>query len=107
MQKDHNQRLGFIKDQKEYDKEREQRQTKQKREITEVTVSEAQKQLLATGKISKVLSVLRYGKEATVLLVQEIDTTITSVRKSFVTILPLIGNVFRTLNTYSKTICPG
>ncbi|MFX1537008.1 MAG: RIO1 family regulatory kinase/ATPase [Promethearchaeota archaeon] len=74
LNKDHNQRLGFDKEATEYDEYRRNRQTKQKRKIEEVTIAQAREQLLATQKISKVLTVLGYGKEATVLLVQEAET---------------------------------
>ncbi|MFX0095779.1 MAG: RIO1 family regulatory kinase/ATPase [Candidatus Hodarchaeota archaeon] len=71
MKEDHNQRLGFDKDAKEYDEYRYNRQTNQKRKIEEVTIAQAREQLLATGGIAKVLTVLGYGKEATILLAQE------------------------------------
>jgi serine/threonine-protein kinase RIO1 len=74
LNKDHNQRLGFDKEATEYDEFRRSRQTTQKRKIEEVTIAKAREQLLATQKVSKVLTVLGYGKEATVLLVQEAET---------------------------------
>lgn len=52
---------------------RQSRKTKTKRQLKEVTITEAKNQLLATGEIHKVLSVIGGGKEATVLLAENTE----------------------------------
>ncbi|MFX0123122.1 MAG: RIO1 family regulatory kinase/ATPase [Candidatus Hodarchaeota archaeon] len=76
MSTDHNQRLGFGRYEKTAhgrEESRESRKTRSKRQIKEVTITEARNQLLATGEIQKVLSIIGGGKEATVLLAENID----------------------------------
>lgn len=76
MSSDRNQRLGFGFDKgqkgtREFDNLRKSRQTTSKRTLREINISEAKKQLLATGRIDEVLGLLGGGKEATVLLARE------------------------------------
>lgn len=73
---DHNQRLGFGRYGKTAhgrEESRQSRKTKTKRQLKEVTIAEAKNQLLATGEIRKVISVIGGGKEATVLLAENIE----------------------------------
>ncbi|MFX0050406.1 MAG: RIO1 family regulatory kinase/ATPase [Candidatus Hermodarchaeota archaeon] len=76
MSQDHNQRLGFdrygktIHGREEY---RTKSKSTTKKQLTEVTITEAKRQLLATGKINKVISVIGGGKEATVLLAENMN----------------------------------
>ncbi len=73
---DHNQRLGFGRYGKTAhgrEESRKSRKTKTKRQLKEVTITEAKNQLLATGEIRKVLSVIGGGKEATVLLAENTE----------------------------------
>ena len=71
-----NQKIGFefSKNGRQYDEFRQNRNSNTKRKLKEITVIDAKNQLLHTGKIKKVLSVIGGGKEATVLLAQEKDT---------------------------------
>ncbi|MFX1514157.1 MAG: RIO1 family regulatory kinase/ATPase [Promethearchaeota archaeon] len=75
MRKEKSQRLGyeFSKHGRRYDEYRQNR-VDSKLRIKEVTVAEVRDQLLATGRIDKVLAVIGGGKEATVLLAQERET---------------------------------
>lgn len=76
MSTDRNQRLGFGRYGKTAhgrEESRQSRKTKTKRQLKEVTISEAKNQLLATGEIRKVLSVIGGGKEATVLLAENTE----------------------------------
>ncbi|MHA2226776.1 MAG: RIO1 family regulatory kinase/ATPase domain-containing protein [Candidatus Hodarchaeales archaeon] len=75
MSTDHNQRLGFGRyGKKAHGREEHGRKQKKKSKqiIKEVTIAEAKTQLLATGEIRKVLAVIGGGKEATVLLAENI-----------------------------------
>ncbi|UCG02968.1 MAG: hypothetical protein JSW11_03065 [Candidatus Heimdallarchaeota archaeon] len=76
MSTDHNQRLGFGRYGKTAhgrEESRQSRKTKTKRQLKEITITEAKNQLLATGEIRKVLSVIGGGKEATVLLAENTE----------------------------------
>lgn len=73
---DHNQRLGFGRYGKTThgrEESRESRKTKTKRQLKEVTITEAKNQLLATGEIQQVLAVIGGGKEATILLAENTE----------------------------------
>ena len=74
---DHNQRLGFDRYGKRTllgrEDSRQSRKTKAKRQLKEVTITEAKNQLLSIEEIQKVRSVIGGGKEATVLLAESID----------------------------------
>jgi serine/threonine-protein kinase RIO1 len=73
---DHNQRLGFGRYGKTAhgrEESRQSRKTRTKRQLKEVTITEAKSQLLATEEICKVLSVIGGGKEATVLLAENTE----------------------------------
>ncbi|MFW9777770.1 MAG: RIO1 family regulatory kinase/ATPase [Candidatus Heimdallarchaeota archaeon] len=68
---DHNQRLGYSRYQKTGPFRQEYRHSSvQRTQLQEVRIADAKAQLLATGKIKKVLSVIGGGKEATVLLAE-------------------------------------
>ncbi|MFX0185426.1 MAG: RIO1 family regulatory kinase/ATPase [Candidatus Hodarchaeota archaeon] len=73
MSQDHNQRLGFGRYGKTAHGREDYRKKSQgttKKQLTEVTIAEAKSQLLATGEIKRVISVIGGGKEATVLLAE-------------------------------------
>ena len=68
-----NQKIGFefSKNGRSSDEYRQNRYRSTNNQFREITVAKACTQLLATGKIEKIISVIGAGKEATVLLVQE------------------------------------
>ena len=76
MKKEYNQDLGFkfSKNRRQFDEYRQQRYSRIKTQIKEVTLSEACEQLLSLKEIDKVFSVIGAGKEATVLLARETET---------------------------------
>ena len=76
VKNEHNQKIGFefSKQGRQYDEYRQQRHNLTKILTKEITVTDAINQLLTTGKIRKIISVIGAGKEATVLLAQEKDT---------------------------------
>ncbi len=76
MKKTHNQKIGydFSKNGLDFDAISQNRHYRSKFQVKEITVAEAQKELLATQEIEKVLKVIGGGKEATVLLAQEKET---------------------------------
>ncbi|MFW9991660.1 MAG: RIO1 family regulatory kinase/ATPase [Candidatus Odinarchaeota archaeon] len=76
MKEDHNQRLGFGFDKRRqgarsFDEHRRSRQAESKSHLKEIRIAEAKAQLLSTEKIDEVLGLLGGGKEATVLLARE------------------------------------
>ncbi len=71
---DHNQRIGFGRYGKTaHDREEIKGKHISKRELREVTVADAKNQLLATGKVKRVHAVIGGGKEATVLLAENVS----------------------------------
>ncbi|MFX0012862.1 MAG: RIO1 family regulatory kinase/ATPase [Candidatus Hermodarchaeota archaeon] len=66
--------LEFLKNGPYINEDKQNRQLNQKVQLREITVANASKQLLATGKIKKIISVIGAGKEATVLLAQDKET---------------------------------
>ncbi|MFX1283984.1 MAG: RIO1 family regulatory kinase/ATPase [Promethearchaeota archaeon] len=73
MSTDRNQRLGFGRFGKTAhgrEESYQSRRIKTKHQLKEITITEAKNQLLATGEIRKILSVIGGGKEATVLLAE-------------------------------------
>lgn len=72
LKSDQNQRLGFGRySKKAYEREESRRPHRKDRKVSEITLTGAKNQLLATGEISEVLSVIGGGKEAIVLLAKD------------------------------------
>jgi len=71
-----NQKIEFesSEDGCQFDEYRQNRYVNINNKLKEITVAEATSQLLATGNIKRVLSVIGAGKEATVLLAKEKET---------------------------------
>jgi RIO kinase 1 len=71
-----NQKVGFefSKNRRQFDEYKQDRNSNTNNRLREITVTKASNQLLATGKIEKIISVIGAGKEATVLLAQEKKT---------------------------------
>ncbi len=83
LNKKNNQRLGFERFGKNAlgrEEFREDRKVKLKRQIKEVTVNEIKNKILSTGKIRKVFSVIGSGKEATVLLAENLEGELVCVK---------------------------
>lgn len=75
MSQDHNQRIGFGRFGKTAHGREDYRKKSRgstKEHLTEVTIAEAKGQLLATGEIKRIISVIGRGKEATVLLAESV-----------------------------------
>ncbi len=69
MSSDHNQTIGFERYKKNAFGREEYKQKRQsKHQLKEIRIDEAKKELLDTGEIKKILSVIGGGKEATVIL---------------------------------------